>query len=481
MPISSKRLSEGDFEALGKILGAGPLRIIIEQPTFASGRPVLDPAQIPAPRERRTPVVPEESGLRQEDWFAPIQKSMKDARANLDLVAEEFVRLAAAGQVSYDTFDQQRKALEYLNGRDKENADLDAKMGKNAAAMRDAFTGVQKSMLLTTATLAGTYASLRQLAGEAQPGLWRAMGGAVSILSAEMGSALLPEMMSVADAVLNLSEWFASMDETTRKLIAGGALAIPATIAVGHAIAALGPVANAARIGIAALYASLGPLGATVAALGVAAGTAAMAVQAADYFSSQGKSNPSQQDNAGQPATEAELQTALNLTTKEGVHANAGEHAFDLEGHVLAHGESPEGLRERARATRARAQEIHDDPFRSNAVAAQMKDAADLFERAADHGFTSAETEAKDKKQEALTRQAKHYQAMVTEAQRVQEPRYSGLADARKQLQLNLLKVSPTEQMLRNIQRDNLKVMQARLHGILEQLEQMNRRDARQQ
>ncbi len=413
----------------------------------------------------------------------PIQAVQDAALENMKLVAEAEVRLAAAGQTSLATWEKQAAALRFLNDADKKKEVSDKQAVGNAGKLQAALGGVNKGMLAAAAATAGTFAELNKLASAASPGLARALSSSFELLTAELGSALLPVTMDVTESILELADWVAGLDDTTKTMLAGGVLAIPALTGVGFALNALGPAARLAATGIRGLYAALGPLGATVAAIGVAAAGTAASLSAADYFSSQGKGNPELQEKAGQQVTEAELQQALDVALKhggtpEGVWQRVFGHNVTAE---EAAAQGPEGLRTRAQAAREEAQKQRTTWITgSNEAAAKLEDAAQMFERAAASGYKPAKEESAEKKQEALMRRATHYNAIITEVNRVNRPQYSALAEARKQLQLNILGKSPIEQRIYELQRRNAQRLQKKLDDILRQLNEGNDRQRRQ-
>ncbi len=321
----------------------------------------------------------------------PIQAVQDAALENMRLVAEAEVRLAAAGQTSLATWEKQAAALEFLTSRQKQGQAEEKKLSDNAVTLRKAFSDAQKSALITSATLAASFAELRHLAGAAQPGLVHALDGALQILSAELGSALLPVVMDTTDAILSLAEWFEGLDDTTKKLIAGGVLVVPALTGLGYAITALGPAARLATIGVRSLLASLGPIGAIVAGIGVAAAGAAASVAAYNYFASTGHAAPEEQEKAGQRVRETEIAEAVsqigdrgNIPVARGLATNE-EFVKD----ILA--QNPEELRARAARTREKAAQQRDSYFGSNKEAARLESLANVLERAAQHGFATRE------------------------------------------------------------------------------------------
>lgn len=404
---------------------------------------------------------------------------LNDAQANIAMVAEAEARLAAAGKTSLSTWDKQAKAVEYLAGRQKIEEGEEKKLAQNAVTLAKAFQGVQKSIGIAIVANAAFDASLAALSGAASPGLIHAWQGSLELLAAELGSELIPVVMSTTDTILDLVDWFANLDDGTKTLIAGGVLAIPAVIGLGHAAMALGPAAKLAGIGVRFLWTSLGPIGALVAGIGIAAAGAAASVAA--YHAALGHATVESASKAGQEVNESELnQTVGRLwrRTREVIFGQAGSQAEHVGQAMNA---SPEELQEMAQRARKKAAELRQSFFGEEGkhMASKAEELANLFDRMATSGAKSSEEERNDAKQQGLMRQARHYNAMVIEAQRIAKPTYSGLAEARKQLQLQALGKSPIEQQLLQIQRGNIPKMRQRLDRILQQLEEMNNRDKR--
>lgn len=503
MPMNlGQRLSDEQLQRIEKLLGPHNFQIIVQQPTW-NGIPLLNPAQFPlannrpsaAPGQIMNPPLaqpaPEKHYVQTRQpgagaaaaapgkALAPFEQIQKAAIDNMKQVAEAQVRLAASGIVSIDTLDQQSKALAFLTGQQKLSEEQTKRLSKDTQVVRDAFMGIQKSMVITSATLAGTFAELKHMAGAAQPGLWKALDGSMQLVTAQLGSALVPEMMSVADSIMDVADWLGNMDEGARRLVAAGVIAIPATVGLGYAMRALAPAAHLAKIGVQGLIAALGPIGGTLAAIGIMAGGVAGSVAAANYFFSQGKSTPEHAGRAGQAVTESELHETLSQMTignRRSLYGGFMPSAEDAAKKAAAM--TPE--QHQAKAAQARGLAVELRGFNMNEQAASFERLADVLERAASQGVKPIDEERSEAKQNALTRQARHYNTMITEAQKTQKPHYSGLTDVRKQIQLSILDKSPIEMQLLKIQRDNIPVMVNRLNGIMRQLEDMNRRGRNQ-
>lgn len=448
MPVPSQPIAQ---RAAPSPTAAGAAAV---QQRPASPPPVpASPAPALARPERRTPVVPDvDKLLKPEDWLAPIEKSMKDARAELDLVAEEFVRLGAAGGVTADNFDQMRKALDYLNGSLKVKEGDDKKQSATAKQLREAFSGVQKSMLLTSATLAGVYAGLHHFAASANPGLVRAMDGAMGLLQARIGGALLPEIDFAIDSVMELADWFSGLNSAAKKLVAGGVIAIPALISLGSAARALSPVLTVATAAMAKMTA-VAKDHATAAHVGIGLGTIAGAGGAAYAFyqlaqahSDKYNAAVNEQGAAQGRVTSDEMREARRVSRRLGAHDDVTDEQFEKMGDD----ERRAYYYQRAAVHRDKYARMTGDTLSSLIMTEGEKkeqlNAAMIFERAAKEGSSIPAEEAERKK---IQRQSMRVSAVQQENQ----PRYSPLTEARKQLQLQLFSKNRYEQEILKEQR----------------------------
>ncbi len=422
----------------------------------------------PVPVAQTTPA-PNTTSTSAPAPMLPFEQAMRQAAENINMVAEAEVRLAAAGQVSLGTWEKQAHALEHLNGQLDQNQVKIKGETANMKALKQAFTGVQKSALIATATTTGMYLELKHFASAASPGVFRSMEGAVQILTAEIGSALLPVMTDAVDGIMTVADWFESLDDGTKKLVAGGVVAVPALIGFGHAAAALSPVLTLATAAIRKMNAAAkesAMLSNLVRLAGPAGAVAAVA--AALPLAVNNISTPSEEH--GRP-TEEEFEWARNLSSHtHGISAD--------EWNAL----SPEKRREQAKQDAERLRGIEQRGERNFYTArhgyayvgeGKAERAADILERFSQTGREGYE----GKEEKRLIRRGRNLNMMITEASREQPAKYSPIAEARKQMQLSILNKNPFEQRLLEIQRKNVPKMREELERITRQLEELNRRE----
>lgn len=345
--------------------------------------------------------------------MANLADILAGAASNIEMVAEAEARLAAAGKTSLATWEKQARAVEYLTGRMKQQQAEQEKLSRNTNTLRDAMKGAQTSMLAVAATTAATFAELRSMAGHANPGLLRAFDGALGILQARLGGALLPEIDATIDAVMDVADWFANLSDGTKKLIAGGLVAVPAIIGLSAALRALSPVltlaAAATRQLTAAAQANVMTsrmAGATLGGLGI--------LGAAAYFLGQ---NNAPAETSGQKVSEEEAKHATKLAETLGIGGSLQDQAARFR-HLAKTGQRNFFWTNKGYYTRL-----------DEGEAAQT---ADILERMSTGGVQNSD-EGRARRQ--IQRQAMRVSAVQME----NRPAYSALAQARQQLQIGAL------------------------------------------
>jgi hypothetical protein len=509
MNVGGQKFSDSELKALERIVGPHTFRIVMEQPTF-HGNPILDPALIPLATNRRPPsrqavsagVAANQPGAGAgQAANAPGQKLdplaliKKQALDNMRQVAEAQGRLAASGLVSIDTFDQQRKAMEFLNTTGKQKEEQDKKLSKGAVAIRDAFQGVQKSMLITSATMAATIAELHHLAGAASPGLLRAWDGALGVLQAKIGHALLPAIEWTIDAIQSIADWFDSLSDTGKKLAASAVVAVPALVGLTHAGMALVPALQLAQLQLLRKVRAEHAEAAAASEAATAIEAASLRVQAAAAGSA-GIGAAGIAGRAGVAAFTVGLIRELQINRAGG---GVGERLFGTEapdagtgvpstremhhasGVLRSTGVESDDARLRfpnmvSPAVRARwlrqleeKQARGENWFFNSSVGVarvgteEIAQAAQTLRRFETHG----RSESVDEK--SWRQGVRHLRATAATVQQEQQPRYSGLADVRKQLQLQVLSQDPFKQQQLKEQRETRAALVKRLDELLRQ------------
>lgn len=365
---------------------------------------------------------------------ASIADILRDAQANLDLVAEAEIRLAAAGQTSLSTWQAQARAVEFLTGRQRQQTDESNKLSKNSQVLRDAMKGVGVSMLATAATATATFAALRQAAANAGPGFSRALEGSMGILETRIAGALLPTLDMVTDGILEVADWFNNLSDGTKQLVANGIIAVPAVVGLATALRALSPVlalASAAtqRLTAAArqnaMIGSLGAVGGTAAA----AGTAVYAIyQLAQQHSDKYNSAVREQEAASGKVTDNEIREARRASRKFGRGDDVEDERFERMGEE----ERKQYFQARAVALRQLSERLKNHWWATEGEQKEPLNAALIFERAAKEG-------ASVPGEEAARRRIERQQMRVSAINQENQPRYSPLTAARQQLQLQIL------------------------------------------
>ncbi len=398
----------------------------------------------------------------------PFDAVQGQALANMRMVAEAEVRLAAAGQVSLGTWQKQAAALDFLNGRQRERTKEEEKLSKNAKVLQGAFKGIQSSMLTAAATVTGTFMELRHLAGAANPGYLRAFDGALGILQARLGGALIPAFDVVIDTVMDAADWFEGLSAGSKKLVAGGMVAIPAVVGLGSALRALSPVLTLAALATKKLSAAAREHS-TIAAFATAGGTAAGAAGAAYavYQLAQAHSDKyndavRQQEAAEGKVTDAEIREARRISRKLG----RGDKVTDEQFEKMSEQERRQYFQQRAAFLRPLSERLRGHWWATEGEAKEPLSAAMTFERAAKEGASVPGEESARKK---IQRQSMRVSAMQHE----QQPRYSALAEARKNTQLQILGKDRYQQ---EILREQRKHRQEEIHRLDELIREFRRR-----
>lgn len=400
--------------------------------------------------------------------LAGVNKSLadilKDAVDNLNMVAEANARLAANGQTSLATWQKQAEAIKYLTDQRDKLSKKEKDAAKETSKFLDAIQGVQKSALVASVTLTGVYTELRHFAAAANPGVFDAMSGATQILSARLGRALLPAMTDAINVVMDAADWFEQLSDTEQNLVAGAAVAVPALIGLASAAHALAPAIRGAGVALAWLWkqAKAHPTAAMGGgAVGLAAGTVIGAYafhQMVQADNEKHYQSVREQGGRSGPATAAEIRQARGESRRIGYGDSVNDEQFERMGDE----ERRRYFQQRAAYLHQRAAALRSHFFHTEGEANQREAAALIFERAARSGATTVG-------EEDWRKRARRQAMLASAVQREQQPRYSPLAAARKQLQLQILGKNPFEQQLLKEQRKARQDVVRKLDEILKE------------
>jgi hypothetical protein len=298
---------------------------------------------------------------------------------------------------------------------------------------------LKNSAASTVVGLIAAGAAMAKFSHAANPQLVGALNTQFQTLQAKIGGSLLPMLSSLMSGVDDLSQGFSSLSETEQKVVAGALVAVPAIRGLTSSITAILPATTKAEIGIKALVASLGPLGAALAIGGALASHSAGGPTIEEHNKIATTTGPVSEKEIRDVGIDAGVMSrarimdekkrpVLDITklNKENV-ARLPQKATQTVWEKMT--ESNEHFEARSAAYEAVISRIKGGaPIVSNQVINQEKRVRDV-------------------------------QKQLGTASREMQPHYSGLADVRKQLQLGVLGKNPYEQEQLKVQRDNREIL----------------------
>jgi hypothetical protein len=392
------------------------------------------------------------------------QQRIDQARAVLSPLAEQLAAVQQIADAAAQREQREKKIEEELKrqGKQKEKEARDARKGK-----LDALTaGVHQA----GAAFVQAEAQAKSFLTAASPGAVKAIDGAMGLLAGTIGQTLVPYVGAAVNAIMEARDWFDGLSDSTKSLV-GTTLAAGAAMGVlVKGISMIRTAAAPAVAGVKALHAALvaltaSPIGATIALIG--AGLAALGGGLA--LGSKGGLTGTNFDEKAQDAT-----GKLQKVREHGGMVRASElETANLkpEDFVQALGKDP---REVAAKMRREIDDFEKAPFEARhrpwwglglvekgqdpgVRAEQIETFRALADRIEAYGVPLTHEEEKANKR------IKRERMVLDTAQREQRPQYNALADARKQIQLAALGMSPFEREQLALQRQAVKYLRKQL------------------
>lgn len=206
------------------------------------------------------------TGIKPQTQRGPM---LGQAQDNLRLLAEAQVRKTATGDVGLQDLEKSAKAVEILSkgmdGTAKKTKDAGTEAKNLGKALQDVTRGATIGFAALSATIMSTVSA-------GAPAAYDTLTQSLSLLSAQIGQALMPVVLQAADYIQDLADWFGNLDEATKEQI--GSIAKWAAISLG-AVMVAGQLATAIKLVVAAgmgIYTLLGPWGLLAAAVGAVVG-----------------------------------------------------------------------------------------------------------------------------------------------------------------------------------------------------------------